>query len=128
MMRLKLSEFVVGSYVETWLRTAQGRCYLTHNAKWAVNQASINQTDVANTPIPLPPLTEQHRIVAEVECRLSVIDQMESVVEANLKRAERLRQAILKRAFEGKLVGQEMEELGRHSLPELAQGKERTNG
>lgn len=32
---------------------------------------------------------------------------METAVEANLKRAERLRQSILKRAFEGKLVPQD---------------------
>jgi type I restriction enzyme S subunit len=36
-----------------------------------------------------------------------VIDELESVVDANLKRAERLRHAILKRAFEGKLVPQD---------------------
>lgn len=58
-------------------------------------------------PIPLPPLAEQRRIVAEVERRLSVIDELVAAVEANLKRAERLGQAILKRAFEGRLVPQD---------------------
>lgn len=57
--------------------------------------------------LPLPPLAEQQRIVAEVERRLSVIDEIGAVVEANLKRADRLRQSILKRAFEGKLVPQD---------------------
>ena len=57
--------------------------------------------------VALPPLAEQCRIVAEVECRLSVIQQAEATVEASLKRAERLRQSILKRAFEGKLVPQD---------------------
>jgi len=57
--------------------------------------------------IVVPPLDEQQRIVAEVERRLSVIEELEMQVEANLKRAERLRQAILKRAFEGKLVPQD---------------------
>lgn len=54
----------------------------------------------------LPPLLEQQRIVAEVECRLSVVDELEAVIEANLRRGERLRLAILKRAFEGKLAPQ----------------------
>jgi type I restriction enzyme, S subunit len=47
------------------------------------------------------------RIVAEVERRLSLIDELKAAVSANLKRAERLRQSILKRAFEGKLVPQD---------------------
>ena len=57
--------------------------------------------------VALPPLAEQRRIAAEIERRLSVIQQTEATVEANLTRAERLRQSILKRAFEGKLVPQD---------------------
>ena len=57
--------------------------------------------------IPLPPLSEQHRIVAEVERRLSVVAALEATVAANLARAGRLRQAVLKRAFEGRLVAQD---------------------
>ncbi|HEX7409455.1 MAG TPA: restriction endonuclease subunit S [Candidatus Binatia bacterium] len=67
----------------------------------------LNLSILKQIPLALPPLPEQHRIVAEVERRLSVIDELEAVVDANLKRAERLRQAILKRAFEGKLVPQD---------------------
>jgi type I restriction enzyme S subunit len=70
-------------------------------------QANIFQGKIKTLVLPLPPFAEQTRIVAEVERRLSVIDELEMQVEANLKRAERLRQAILKRAFEGKLVSQD---------------------
>ena len=58
-------------------------------------------------PVPLPPLTEQHRIVAEVDRQLSVLDEVSRLVDANLARCARLRQAILKRAFEGRLVPQD---------------------
>ena len=54
-------------------------------------------------PFPLPPLAEQTRIVAEVERRLSVVEELESVVTANLQRATRLRQSILQSAFTGEL-------------------------
>jgi type I restriction enzyme S subunit len=48
-------------------------------------------------PFPLPPLEEQDRIVAEVDRRLSIVRE----VDANLKRARALRQAVLSRAFAG---------------------------
>ncbi len=47
--------------------------------------------------------SEQTRIVAEVERRLSVVEELESVVSANLQRAARLRQAVLQKAFTGEL-------------------------
>lgn len=48
----------------------------------------------------LPPLPEQHRIVAEVDRLLSIAREAEAEVEANLMRAHGLRQAILARAFQ----------------------------
>lgn len=58
-------------------------------------------------PYALPPFAEQVRIVAEVERRLSIVEKVEASVIAGLKRAERLRQGILQRAFAGKLVPQD---------------------
>ena len=57
--------------------------------------------------IAVPPHAEQTRIVAEMERRLSVVEELESVVTANLQRATRLRQSILQRAFTGELTGWE---------------------
>ena len=54
--------------------------------------------------VPLPPLREQYRIISEVERRLSVNEEMELAVDANIMRSERLRQAVLQRAFEGKIL------------------------
>ncbi len=58
--------------------------------------------------LPLPSLDEQHRIVSEVERCLSIADAIERTIEQSLKQAERMRQSVLKRAFEGKLVPQDL--------------------
>ena len=68
--------------------------------------ASISLTKLRAFPIPVVSMTEQERIVAELERLLSVTDALDRTCEANTKRAERLRQAILKKAFEGRLVPQ----------------------
>jgi type I restriction enzyme S subunit len=53
------------------------------------------------------PMDEQHPIADEVDRRLTLIDVLERQVNAGLARAGRLRQSILKRAFEGRLVPQD---------------------
>jgi len=70
----------------------------------ATAQKNINLDILQKLLIPLPPSSEQIRIVDEVERRLSVVAEVEAVVAALLARSARLRQAILKQAFEGKLI------------------------
>ena len=72
-----------------------------------VGRPRPNLQETKAITLPLPPFAEQSRIVAEVERRLSVVQQAEVAVEASLKRAERLRQSILKSAFSGQLVPQD---------------------
>ncbi|MBX3001255.1 MAG: restriction endonuclease subunit S [Caldilineaceae bacterium] len=74
------------------------------------NIAHLSAGRFAKIEFPLPPLAEQQRIVEEVERRLSLIDQQEAVIRANLRRAARLRQSILKRAFAGQLVAQDLDD------------------
>jgi type I restriction enzyme, S subunit len=64
---------------------------------------SLTHDKIGGVPIPLPPLTDQHRIVMEVERRLIVVEDLESAVKTNLQRAKQLQQLILNYAFLGKL-------------------------
>ena len=50
---------------------------------------------------------EQKKIVSEIESRLSVAEKLEQEIEDGLKQAEVLRQSLLKKAFEGRLVPQD---------------------
>ena len=78
-----------------------GQGHFNRNAQQVVGMASISQPQVAALEIPLPSLGEQMRIVAEVERRLSVIEEVDALVEANLQRSTRLRQSILTVALSG---------------------------
>jgi type I restriction enzyme S subunit len=63
----------------------------------------LNLGILKKLPVPLPPLEEQRRIVADAERRLESARAVEAAVEAGLRRAARLRQSILKHAFDGRL-------------------------
>ena len=66
----------------------------------------LNQHILNALVFPLPPYAEQERILAEIERHFSIADAVEQAAEKSLKEAERLRQSILKRAFDGGLVPQ----------------------
>lgn len=107
MMRSELATNVSPFFIELYLRSHAGRQRLTKEAKWAVNQASINQQDVKRVAVPLPPLAEQEAIIEAVEAQISVIDHLEADITAKLKSAQGLRQSILRHAFTGQLVPQD---------------------
>lgn len=67
----------------------------------------LNKSKFETLNLPLPSFTEQEKIVDEIERRFSVADEVEKVVDQSLRQVERLRQSILKRAFQGKLVPQD---------------------
>ena len=86
--------FVASPLIQNWITThTRGIAY-----------TGINIQTLKEMPVCLPPQQEQAQIVAEVERRLSLAQESESQLDADLKRSSRLRQSILKRAFEGKLV------------------------
>ena len=95
---------VTTRFLEVFMRTARDE--LERFAP-STAQKNINLRVLSNLAIPVPPLAEQRRIIAEVDRRLSVVQQADASVEASLKRAGRLRQSILKQAFSGRLVPQD---------------------
>lgn len=105
MMLLRASPKILNRYLLTALLTPG---LLNHITKTAVGSGvqHLRVRDVESLPIPLPPLAEQTRIVAEVERRLSVVEELEAVVTTNLQRATRLRQSILQKAFTGGMSSQ----------------------
>lgn len=77
---------------------------IAQSIKGAAMQA-ISFGLINNVILPFPKtVSEQHAIVREIESRLSVCDKVEQSIGEALEKAEALRQSILKKAFEGKLL------------------------
>lgn len=94
-------------FITLFLNSKLGRQELCKNAKHAVNQASINQTDVGNAFVPICSVEEQTYIERKVGNRIDSIEHVTFEIEQQLLKAETLRQSILKKAFSGQLVPQD---------------------
>ena len=73
--------------------------FVTGTAQPKLTQSNLNKVEVR-----LPPLKEQQKIVDELESKLTVCDKIEETITNSLQQAEMLKQSILKKAFEGKLI------------------------
>ncbi|MDT8423631.1 MAG: restriction endonuclease subunit S, partial [Desulfuromonadales bacterium] len=100
-------EILIPEMLALLASAGEGRSFIKSKTRTTAGQAGISGGDLKALPIKIPPLKIQHQIVAEVERRLSIVAEAEAQVDANLRRADRLRQSILKQAFSGQLVPQD---------------------
>ena len=78
MMRVRVSPLVNLRFVHLAAISPPARAYFSENASGAqATMPKINQTILISLPIPLPPLTEQHQIVAKVDELRTLCDQLE---------------------------------------------------
>jgi len=94
-------------WVASLWNESSGRAWIETRAATSAGQHNISMSVLCTFPIPLPALSEQKEITSEISRRLSQAEAAEKTIEQSLARASRLRQSILKRAFEGRLVPQD---------------------
>jgi len=106
LIRLRpLQSLILPKYLLNILSSINLRNQIEGKAKSTSGVNNINSEELAGLNISLPPnIEEQHDIVQAIESRLSVADKMEESITQSLHQAEALRQSILKKAFEGRLV------------------------
>lgn len=107
LIKVRLSPITLANWTMIWLLSPEGRTAIVRVASSTSGLHTLSISKVAALPVPLCPSLEQQRISDEIDRVLSVISESETLVDADLKRCHRLRQSILKWAFEGKLVDQD---------------------
>jgi type I restriction enzyme S subunit len=94
-----LPEFLVHS-----LNGSFGRRWIADVVSQQVGQANVNGSKLKAFRIPVPPIAEQERLVGIAASRLALVEESEVEIRKNLLRARSLRQAVLRRAFAGRLT------------------------
>ena len=104
-LRFTFSQDVLKEYALYYLRSRKGRKQIeilsTGNQD---SMRNIGQEKIRQIEFPYCSLKDQQLIVTELESKLTVCDKIEETISQSLQQAETLRQSILKKAFEGKLV------------------------
>jgi type I restriction enzyme S subunit len=103
-IKVRLVEARMARWVLYWLVSTDGRRFVELVASSTSGLYTLSVNKVANLPIPLPPMDEQQRMLAEIESLLSSAKQTQSTVVANLNRGSRLRASILQRSFPQQIV------------------------
>jgi type I restriction enzyme S subunit len=102
MMKVRLSEKVSLRYVHLCAVAPHARAYFSTHASGAqATMPKINQGILLKLPIPLPPLAEQHRIVAKVDELMAICDSLESQIKAIQVEAGSMLESILFNTLNG---------------------------
>jgi len=83
------------------------RNWIEDRAATSAGQHNISMSTLNALPIPIPTITEQTQAISVIDSRLEMADVLDETLDNALKRAAILRQSILKRAFEGRLMPQD---------------------
>ncbi len=102
-----LIENSLALWIHLYCSSIDGRRFIEGNAASSAGQHNISLSLMNSMSLPLPPIAEISEINRAIENVFSQIEEAEKDCEKSLLRASRLRQSILKRAFEGKLVPQD---------------------
>lgn len=113
-------------YVHYFIKSVKNRL---DSVASATAQKNINLSILRKVAVPFTSISEQNKIIEEIERRLSIANEVEKVVEQSLQRSVTLRNSILKIAFEGGLVAQNLSDKPAQVLLErITKQKEKTKG
>jgi type I restriction enzyme, S subunit len=102
-----IANSIKSSYIEKAANCGKSRKYLESKIRTTAGQSGVSGEDIKGIPVPICSELEQNEILNIIEEQLSIATQNEEIIDLILKKAEMLRQSILKKAFSGQLVPQD---------------------
>jgi type I restriction enzyme S subunit len=107
LIKVRFSPVCLGTWSLCWLLAPLGRVAIERAASSTSGLHTLSLSKVQRLPVPLAPLAEQGRVTDEVDRLMTIALAAGGDVSTNAHRCARLRQSILKWAFEGRLVDQD---------------------
>jgi type I restriction enzyme, S subunit len=98
---------MLAEFVELAVNTGTGRKHIAANIKTTAGQQGLSGESLKATPIPIPPPAEAYEIVRRVTDALSAFADTFAMLDGEPADGARLKQSVLKAAFEGRLVPQD---------------------
>ena len=99
LIRFRIPSAELAEWVGAIWDAPEQRARIESIAATSAGQYNVNLATLSKLPVPIPPAAERSRILAELKRRFSFIEDAASSIDTTLRRADRLRQSILKRAF-----------------------------
>jgi type I restriction enzyme S subunit len=103
-IRVRLLRDIVKPELVNFELLFSGQRHFAHNSQQVAGMASVSQPQVGSFPLLLPPLPEQHRIVAKIEELLTQVNVARDRLAKVPKILKRFRQAVLAAACSGRLT------------------------
>jgi type I restriction enzyme S subunit len=98
LIRAVPSKFLVAEYLKSFLESPIYWKQL-YDAAWGAGQPNVNGTSLSNLKVPLPPLSEQTRIVQKLDDLMQYCNEMEASVKKSESQNEKLLQQVLREAL-----------------------------
>jgi type I restriction enzyme, S subunit len=102
------NEQILSKYISYFLQNHVTIQWLENTSKATAGQWNVKVSTCREIPIPFCSVHEQQKVISEIERRISVCNKIQESITNSLLEAEALRQSILKKALEGKLVPQDL--------------------
>lgn len=103
LIKISLNDSYIPDFFKFYFESSYLKSLYKHKSHGATMDI-ITLGIIQELPFPLFSIQEQTQIIQEIESRLSVCDKVEQSIIESLAKSEALRQSILKKAFEGKLL------------------------